>query len=329
MVMSVEIPKKTYDANGVTVAWPLTFTVEDEDHVAVYVTDADGIQTLVEANYDVDLDTQEVTYPTVLSGLDPIASGNKVTVKRNTPQDQQLTLSATGPFNAANIMKALDHVVAMVQEMKEALDRSIQYPVSADPESIDPDGFILDVETAVSEAEAAATASEVAQGLSEDAKDAAVNAKNYAEAAAGSMTLASQAEAEAGTDNTKYLSSLRADQAIQARKVRAGTGAIAAGVVAINAALYDVVNVAVDDDFTLNIPTGGQAGQRVSVRLTQNVSGNHALTLHESFLIASELVTDGVVLSTASGSIDKIGLYCVDGTVWEVEAFGTDYAVAA
>ena len=318
MVMSVEIPKKTYDANGVTVAWPLTFTVEDEDDVAVYVTDADGVETLIEANYDVDLDTQEVTYPTVLSGLDPIASGNKVTVKRNTPQDQQLTLSATGPFNAANIMAAFDHVVAMVQEMKEALDRTIRYPVSADPTDYDTESVL----TAATEAAASAVAALASQV-------AAANSAIAAAASAASLAVASQAEAEAGTDNAKAMSALRTDQAIQARKVRVVSGAIAAGAVAINAALCDVVNLTADDNFTLNIPTNGQAGQRVSVRVTQDGTGSRILTLHANFLIASELATDGVVLSTAAGSIDKIGLYCVDGTVWEVEAFGSDYAVAA
>jgi hypothetical protein len=181
-----------------------------------------------------------------------------------------------------------------------------------------------DISDAASNAAAALSsknAAVVAQGLAEDARD-------DAQVAAAQFTKATQNEAEAGTDDTHYMTALKTDEAIQARKIRVGTGAIVTGAVAINAALYDVINLTADGNFTLNIPTGGQAGQRVSIRITQDNPGSRILALHANFLIASELSTDGVVLSTAAGSIDKIGLYCVDGTVWEVEAFGTDYAVA-
>lgn len=196
-------------------------------------------------------------------------------------------------------------------------------------------GHATTATNAKNDAVLAQQAAETAQGLAEDAKDAAViaqgaaeDAQAAAEAAAGSMTLASQAEAEAGTENTKYLSSLRVAQAIRKHKVRTGTVAISAGALAIDASLYDVVNVEVDDDFTLSLPTNGEDGDRIEIRFTQDATGSRVLTLAEGFLIPAELSEDGIVLSTAAGSIDKLGL-SYNGTSWMIDAFSTDYAEEA
>lgn len=141
--------------------------------------------------------------------------------------------------------------------------------------------------------------------------------------------LASQAEAEAGSDNAKAMTALRVVQAIRKHKTRVGTVAIAAGDLDIDAALYDVVNVTADDDFTLNLPTNGEAGDRITVRITQDATGSRILTLGAGINISAELAEDGIVLSTASASVDKIGLYCVSGSLWEIDSFGTDYAEPA
>ena len=306
------------ETDGSETDFDFDFSVFDDTDVVVALVDPDTLVATAQTlgvDYTVTLNTSTVG-GTVVFGTAP-ADGQLVSIRRDIPTTQGTDIPSGGLFRESQIENALDKAILLIQQLEESISRALlQNPYT----------------TALSLGLPAPEAGTVLGW--NDAEDAFEN-KTLVDLAA--VALASQAQAEAGVNNTVYMSALRTKQAIDAlvpaivasEKVRVGTGAIVSNELDINAALYDVVNVAVDDDFTLNIPTGGQAGQRVSVRLTQDASGDHALTLHESFLIASELVDDGVVLSTAAGSIDKIGLYCVDGTVWEVEAFGSDYAVAA
>lgn len=306
------------ETDGSETDFDFDFSVFDDTDVVVALVDPDTLVATAQTlgvDYTVTLNTSTVG-GTVVFGTAP-ADGQLVSIRRDIPTTQGTDIPSGGLFRESQIENALDKAILLIQQLEESISRALlQNPYTT----------ALGLELPAPEAG-------TVLGWN-DAEDAFEN-KTLVDLAA--VALASQAQAEAGVNNTVYMSALRTKQAIDAlvpaivasEKVRVGTGAIVSNELDINAALYDVVNVAVDDDFTLNIPTGGQAGQRVSVRLTQDASGDHALTLHESFLIASELVDDGVVLSTAAGSIDKIGLYCVDGTVWEVEAFGSDYAVAA
>lgn len=318
------------ETDGIETDFDFDFSVFEDTDVVVALVDPDTLVATAQTlgvDYTVTLNTSTVG-GTVVFGTAP-ADGQLVSIRRDIPTTQGTDIPSGGLFRESQIEKALDKAILLIQQLEEQIARALlQNPYT----------------TALSLGLPAPEAGTVL-GWNDD-EDALEN-KTLVDLAA--VALATQAQAEAGVNNTVYMSALRTKQAIDSQvpaivaseidalvpaivaseKVRVGTGAIVSNELDINAALYDVVNVAVDDDFTLNIPTGGQAGQRVSVRLTQDASGDHALTLHESFLIASELVDDGVVLSTAAGSIDKIGLYCVDGTVWEVEAFGSDYAVAA
>ena len=306
------------ETDGSETDFDFDFSVFEDTDVVVALVDPDTLVATAQTlgvDYTVTLNTSTVG-GTVVFGEAP-DDGQYVSIRRNIPTTQGTDIPSGGLFRESQIENALDKAILLIQQLEESISRALlQNPYTT----------ALGLELPAPEAG-------TVLGWN-DAEDAFEN-KTLVDLAA--VALASQAQAEAGVNNTVYMSALRTKQAIDSQvpaivaseKVRVGTGAIVSNELDINAALYDVVNVAVDDDFTLNIPTGGQAGQRVSVRLTQDASGDHALTLHESFLIASELVDDGVVLSTAAGSIDKIGLYCVDGTVWEVEAFGSDYAVAA
>lgn len=306
------------ETDGSETDFDFDFSVFDDTDVVVALVDPDTLVATAQTlgvDYTVTLNTSTVG-GTVVFGTAP-ADGQLVSIRRDIPTTQGTDIPSGGLFRESQIENALDKAILLIQQLEEQIARALlQNPYT----------------TALSLGLPAPEAGTVL-GWNDD-EDALEN-KTLVDF--GALALATQAQAEAGTDNATYMTPLRTKQAIDAlvpaivasEKVRVGTGAIVSNELDINAALYDVVNVAVDDDFTLNIPTGGQAGQRVSVRLTQDGSGDHALTLHANFLIASELVDDGVVLSTAAGSIDKIGLYCVDGTVWEVEAFGSDYAVAA
>lgn len=307
------------ETDGSETDFDFDFSVFDDTDVVVAIVDPDTLEVLDEpelgVDYTVTLNTSTAG-GTVVFGTAP-ADEQLVSIRRNIPTTQGTDIPSGGLFRESQIENAFDKAILLIQQLEESISRALlQNPYTT----------ALDLEL---------PAPEAGRFLGWNTAADALENKELGDI--GLMVIASQAQAQAGTDNTTVMTPLRAKEAIDSQvpaivaseKVRSGAGTIVSNELDIDASLLDVVNVTADDDFTLNIPTNGQAGQRVSVRVTQDGSGNHALTLHANFLIASELVTDGVVLSTAAGAIDKIGLYCVDGTVWEVEAFGTDYAVAA
>lgn len=307
------------ETDGSETDFDFDFSVFDDTDVVVAIVDPDTLEVLDEpelgVDYTVTLNTSTAG-GTVVFGTAP-ADDQLVSIRRNIPTTQGTDIPSGGLFRESQIENALDKAILLIQQLEESISRALlQSPYTT----------ALDLQFPAPVAGTVLGWNAVEDGL-----------ENKTLADFGALALATQAEAEAGSNNTAYMTPLRTKQAIDAlvpaivasEKIRVGTGTISANALAINAALYDVVNVTANDNFTLNIPTNGQAGQRVSVRVTQDGTGSRILTLHANFLIASELVDDGVVLSTAAGAIDKIGLYCVDGTVWEVEAFGTDYAVAA
>lgn len=139
---------------------------------------------------------------------------------------------------------------------------------------------------------------------------------------------ATESDGNTGTDDAKGVTVARVLAMIKKHKTRVGSLSIVTGELDINAALYDVVNVTANANFELQIPTNGEDGDRIEIRITQDGTGSRVLTLAEGFLIASELAEDGIVLSTAAGAIDKIGM-SFNGSNWMIDAFSTDYAEEA
>lgn len=310
--------KKIYTGNGVSTVFPYDFKILDaaEMQVVVYNSTTET-KTILTTGYTVDGVGVAGGGNVTLDDAADSPVGTNLILRRNMDFTQGSDWEQNGGFSTDVLEARLDHAYMCLLQLKELTDRMIVQ----DPTQTTQGQISASALASTLDAIAAATAAETAQTAAEAARDIAV-------AAAGSMTLASQAEAEAGSENTKFMSALRTLQAIRKHKTRVGTVAIAAGALSIDASLYDVVNVVVDDDFTLNLPSNGEDGDRIEIRLTQDGSGNHAITLPEGVLIASELATDGIVLSTAAGSIDKLGM-SRNGTTWMIDAFSTDYAEPA
>ena len=73
--------KSVYKANGVTREWPIDFVInQDVSNINILLEDASGEQTEVTTGYS--LENNVVTYPTLDSGLAPVAEGNKVIIFR-------------------------------------------------------------------------------------------------------------------------------------------------------------------------------------------------------------------------------------------------------
>lgn len=127
MTIATTINKVTYNGDGVTTVWSYSFSVSLSADLQVYITDSSGIATLLLSGYTVDVTNKQVTYPT--SGS-PLGIGSKITLLRSVDTLQSVDWKNQGPFNAEVLEQALDKSSMQVQQLTEALARSIKLPQS-------------------------------------------------------------------------------------------------------------------------------------------------------------------------------------------------------
>ncbi len=152
--------KEIYEGNGSSVIFPVHFTYSRTDDIKLVFTDAHGIESDIASNYAITVaesgDTS-VTYP--VSGM-PIAMGTRLTVYRATPQKQIVDLIYGGAFNPDVLEQdVFDRIVMMIQELQEAVNRSVKTPFTSD---IVPDALLEEIYAYVKAAQAAAAAAQEA-----------------------------------------------------------------------------------------------------------------------------------------------------------------------
>ncbi len=156
MTLSSTNLKDTYDADGVTRDWPITFPIDgvSETEIEFYVTDTDGNSVLTTNGVEVDLSAVKVVYPTEASGLDILTTGS-VVLLRNLPLKQEnIDVENQGNIPLTSIEAEFDRVVMMVQQTQEEVDRCIKGDVSN--EGYDLDDLQEDLDDAVDDAETSA-----------------------------------------------------------------------------------------------------------------------------------------------------------------------------
>lgn len=195
--------KAIYTANGSNRYWDITFPYFDAegDDIKLYVTAPGGADTLISANYEIDVDNSRVVYPTVASGLPYVTSGYTVTVIRVEPLTQEQNLQPRAALTAANIESALDKLTMITQQLNESISRCVSYPVSQTPSSTETTeflntltGYVEDAETAATAAAASASAAATSAG---SASSSASTASSAASAASTSATAASASQTAA------------------------------------------------------------------------------------------------------------------------------------
>lgn len=126
-----------YQGNGTATAFPFGFKVYTKNDIAVVLTDAAGVATIlaVDADYSVVVNSNQnaspggtVTYP--ITGL-PLPIGSTLTILGNLAYSQVTQLPAGGAYNATNVEDALDRSVILSQQLLEAIARATQLPISA------------------------------------------------------------------------------------------------------------------------------------------------------------------------------------------------------
>jgi hypothetical protein len=132
--------RKTIQAgNGINTNWNFAFAVRSAADLQVYLTDAQGVQTLLAANlYSVVLNPipggqlwaqgGTVTYP--LTGT-PVPAGASVTVARNVPFTQTSSLINQGGYSPQTTEQALDLLAMGMQQINETIGRAVTIPISS------------------------------------------------------------------------------------------------------------------------------------------------------------------------------------------------------
>lgn len=192
----------SYTGNGSLRLYSVTFPYLNQSHVVVTLN---GVVTTA-FTFPTSASIQFTTAP---------ASGVVIYIHRVTPQTPLVDFVDGSTLTEALLDTATNQAIYIAQEAYEGVATS--------------DTILSAVATASNSAAASSTSATMAANSATDAAtssssastsaSASASSASAAAASAGAFTLANQAEAEAGTDNVKYLSALRVKQAITAQTV--------------------------------------------------------------------------------------------------------------
>lgn len=201
MTVSNTNTKLTYAGNGTVRTFGITFPLLSAAHLRVIVTDEDGTEKEITANYTLSAALNSVTYPTVESDLPPLGIGKKITLLRRTPLTQEIDLQTAHTLDAEELERGYDKLTLAMQEAAEEIDRAIKFPVGTASAQTDARAYLKTIETAVETAAAqgaaAQTAATNAAASAASASQAADNADQYKTAAANSASTAAAASTNA------------------------------------------------------------------------------------------------------------------------------------
>lgn len=160
MTVESTITKQIYEGNGSTTIFPVPFKYSRTDNVKLVYADAAGFESAITSNYAFTVATNgdtSVIYP--VTGI-PVPMGARLTVYRDTPQTQIVDLIYGGAFNPDVLEQdVFDRIVMMIQELQEAVNRSVKTPFTSD---IVPDALLEEIYASVKAAQDAAAAAQEA-----------------------------------------------------------------------------------------------------------------------------------------------------------------------
>lgn len=131
-------PRKAgpFSGNDVATEFPFSFRVFGKSDLAVILTGAGGGEATLtlDSHYSVALNDDQdanpggtVTYP--VSG-DPLATGETLTVIGSLPESQETDITNGGGFFPQVIEDRFDYITALVQQLREEINRTVRLPPS-------------------------------------------------------------------------------------------------------------------------------------------------------------------------------------------------------
>ena len=147
-----------YSGNGTTRIFPIPFPLLSEDHLVLVRMGITGKEIALHYNYavhDVALGQPWVVYP-----ADPLApalaNGEKLVIMRILPLVQQTSLDNGGIVQAEVLEKQFDIIAMQLQQIDAILGRVPKFPVWTEPESVNTQSFIDQLDAIAKRAENAA-----------------------------------------------------------------------------------------------------------------------------------------------------------------------------
>ena len=170
------ITKVIYTTDGISNEWPIPFSYTQDDDVAIYLADTDGVLTRVVADFVIDNATKKVFYPSFAA---PIVSGLELTLIRETELTQENEFNGQAYFNPKEVEKSFDKQTRMIQDLDEKISRSVKFPLNTSPTLEQTEEYLSDLESIKSDAEnAAQAASDFAIEASDSADLSLISADN-------------------------------------------------------------------------------------------------------------------------------------------------------
>lgn len=185
-----------YEGDGTQTTFPFTFVVFSEDDISVTrALTENSEETVSDTEYTVTLSdngTGSVVFTT------PPADGVKIAILSAIPETQTMVLTTYDGFDPEVLNDSADRQVALVQQLREQVGRTLKVPATSDKTPEQAMTEILEVaanageyrdqaqgaaelaESAQAAAEIALAAAQLAQGKAEEAQEAAENASEIA-----------------------------------------------------------------------------------------------------------------------------------------------------
>lgn len=138
-----------YDTNGSTTEFAYTFRIDDETELVVfqYDTTAETYETLVlGTDYTVDGVGSDSGGNVTIPG--PLASGYTITILREIELVQTFDAPRSGAWSPAEYEDAMDRIVMMIQQLQEAVARSVKDAAYIDPNTTDPATYLAQMQAA-------------------------------------------------------------------------------------------------------------------------------------------------------------------------------------
>ena len=239
------INRISYDGNGIATEFAYPFTIITISDIKVMIVDTDGTETVLTNDYYVDEVNSKVDYPGYPEGEEPLpenqppilATGQKIVIYRELSVTQLTSLFDQYPFKTIEAM--IDKTTILLQQLKDAQERALTLSVSTDtavslilpaPSALksfrwnasankleltaDPATVLASVQGYTEQAEGYATSANEDAETATTGANTATSQAAIAVAAAELFTLATQAEAEAGTNAVHIMTPLRVEQQV-------------------------------------------------------------------------------------------------------------------
>ena len=128
MTISTEAGPLSYNGNGVTVNFSITWKYLAKSDVVATLRSAAGVETVWTLNTDYTLTDADVDAGGTLTATTAPASGTTLFITLEPPNTQSASLPLGGPFPSGSVEDALDRAAQRDSKLENLFDRSLRVP---------------------------------------------------------------------------------------------------------------------------------------------------------------------------------------------------------